>query len=73
MNPILRHSVVGPFKDGAYRVVYQCDHTKELTCACEATSKQFAEQESIRLNEKQIAKELAIQEERRLCGFRRIL
>lgn len=72
-KPILRHSVIGPSKDGMYLVVYASDQTKELTLVCECKIRKNAEREAARLNEEQLRKEREIQAERRLRGFRRMV
>lgn len=72
-QPILRHSVLGPYEDGSFLVVYACDHTRELTPVCECSSRESAEKEASRLDAEQLLKEEAIQMERALCGFRRMV
>lgn len=71
-RPILLHSVIGPYEDGSYLVVYACDHTNELTAVCECSSLESAEKEAARMNAEQVRKEDAIQRERELCGLRRM-
>jgi hypothetical protein len=69
-QPLLEHSVLGPFGDGTFLVVYACAHTRELTSVMETSSRKTAEREAIRLNAEQLAREQMIQMDRRLRGFR---
>lgn len=69
---MLTYSVIGPAAHGHYHVVYSGPHTKELTSVYEVWGHAAAKKEAARLNAEQLAHEKALQEERRLCGIRRV-
>lgn len=69
----LNHEVLGPRKDGRFFVAYQTPGCSVMTIVCDCRTEGQAAQEAERLNREQVAKEVAIEMERRLCGFRRMV
>lgn len=68
---MLKHTVLRT-RDGRYQVVYATPGCKVPTPVCSCATEDQATKEAERLNQEQIGQEMALEEERRLCGMRRI-
>lgn len=70
---MLTHKAAGPRQDGMYLVVYPTPGCDVPTVACECRTHAAAMCEADRLNVGQVNREAAIEMERHLAEFRRIV
>lgn len=69
---MLNHIVIGPDRQGMYLTAYERSHLEKVA-VLECRTKEQATEEAERLNREQILREEAIQRDRILCGFHRVV
>lgn len=70
---MLKHQAIGPYEDGSYVVGYPTPGCDVITAVCTCRTEKQAAGEVLRLDQQQYDREEALQVDRALRGFRRVV
>ncbi len=65
---MLTYKVIGPYEDGSALVAYKTPGCESLTIACACLTREQAEAEAERMNQRQLYREMDIRRDRELRG-----